>query len=134
MDDIPRDYPVRNGLARGSPTMGITAGSPVGRALLSHRYTSDEEGYPLIPLPLGSHFIRGMVAEEIEVTGVVVIPMRLLPLEGGRRKRMGSLVRSRSGNLGARRVILTMWLMPLGNWPVALHIIANTMRIPISCP
>ena len=43
-DDIPRDYPARNGLARGSPTMGITAGPPVGRALLNHCYTSDEEG------------------------------------------------------------------------------------------
>ena len=44
MDDIPRDYPAWNGLARGSPTMGITAGSPVGRARLNHHYTSDEEG------------------------------------------------------------------------------------------
>ena len=92
------------------------------------------KGYPLIPLPLGSHFIRGMVAEEIEVTGVVVIPMRLLPLEGGGRKRMGSLVRFRSRNLGARRVILMVWPTPLGNGPVALCIIANTMRIPTSCP
>ena len=44
VDDLPRDYPAQNGLARGSPTMGITAGPPVGRALLNHRYTSDEEG------------------------------------------------------------------------------------------
>ena len=44
VDDIPRDYPAWNGLARGRPTMGITAGSPVGRALLNHCYTSDEEG------------------------------------------------------------------------------------------
>ena len=44
VDDMPRDYPARNGLARGSPTMGITAGSPVGRAPLNHRYTSDEKG------------------------------------------------------------------------------------------
>ena len=44
VDDIPRDYPARNGLARGSPTRGITAGSPVGRAFPNHRYTSDEEG------------------------------------------------------------------------------------------
>ena len=44
VDDIPRDYPAQNGLARGSPIMGITAGPPVGRALLSHCYTSDEEG------------------------------------------------------------------------------------------
>ena len=44
VDDIPQDYPARNGLARGSPTMGITTGSPVGRAPLNHCYTSDEEG------------------------------------------------------------------------------------------
>ena len=44
VDNIPRDYPAQNGLTRGSPTMGITAGSPVGRALLNHCYTSDEEG------------------------------------------------------------------------------------------
>ena len=130
VDDLPRDYPAWNGLARGSPTMGITTGPPVGRALLNHCYTSD----PLIPLPLGSHFIRGVVAEEIKVTRVVVILMRLLPLEGGGRKRMGSLVRSRSWNLGARRVILTMWPMPLGNGPIALRIIMNTMRIPTLYP
>ena len=44
VDDIPRDYPARNGLARGSPTQGSTTGSPVRRAPVNHRYTSDEEG------------------------------------------------------------------------------------------
>ena len=44
MDDIPRDYPAQNGLARGSPTRCITAGPPVGRAFLNHHYNSDEEG------------------------------------------------------------------------------------------
>ena len=92
------------------------------------------KGYPLIPLPLGSHLERGVVVGEIKVTGVVVIPMRLLPPEGGGRKRKGSLVRPRSWNLGARRVILMMWLTPLGNGSVALCIIMNTMRIPTSCP
>ena len=52
----------------------------------------------------------------------------------GERKRMGSLVRSRSLNLGARRVILTMWPMPLGSGPIVSLIIMNTMRIPTSCP
>ena len=92
------------------------------------------KGDPLIPLPLRSHFVRGVVAEEIEVTGVVVTPMRLSPPEGGERKRMGSLVRSRSPNLGARRVILMMWPTPLGSGPIASLIIVNTMRIPTSCP
>ena len=44
VDDIPRDYPAWNGLARGNPTRGITTGSPVGRALPNHCYTFDEEG------------------------------------------------------------------------------------------
>ena len=44
VDDTPQDYPARKGLARGSPTRGSTAGSPVGRALPNHHYTSDEEG------------------------------------------------------------------------------------------
>ena len=51
---------------------------------------------PLITLSLSSPFVGGMVAEGLEVTRVVVTLMGLLPLEGGRRKRMGSLVRSRS--------------------------------------
>ena len=44
VDDIPRDYPARNGLARGSPTRGSTTGLPVRKATPNHRYTSDEEG------------------------------------------------------------------------------------------
>ena len=107
VDDIPRDYPAWNGLARGSPNRGSTTGLPVRRATPNHRYTSDEEG---------------------------VTPMRLSPMEGGERKRMGSLVRSRSPNLGARRVILTMWPIPLGSGPVASLIIVNTKRIPTSYP
>ena len=44
MDDRHQDYPAQNGLARGSPTTGLTAGSPVRRAPINHCYTSDEEG------------------------------------------------------------------------------------------
>ena len=43
-DDVPLAYPAQIGLTRDSPTPGLTAGSPVRRAPLSHRYTSDEEG------------------------------------------------------------------------------------------
>ena len=43
-DDVPRAYPAWIGLARDSPTPGLTAGSPVRRAPINHRYTSDEEG------------------------------------------------------------------------------------------
>ena len=44
VNDIPRDYPAWNGLARGSPTWGSTTGLPVRRATTNHHYTSDEEG------------------------------------------------------------------------------------------
>ena len=44
VDDIPQDYPAQNGLARGSPTMGLTIGPPVGRPLIYHCYTSDDDG------------------------------------------------------------------------------------------
>ena len=44
VDDIPRDYPAWNGLARGSPTQGNTTGLPVRRATPNHCYTSNEEG------------------------------------------------------------------------------------------
>ena len=44
VDNMPRDYPAQNGLARGSPTRGSTAGLPVRRATPSHCCTSDEEG------------------------------------------------------------------------------------------
>ena len=44
VDDIPQDYPARNGLARGSPTQGSTTGLPVRGTTPNHRYTSDEEG------------------------------------------------------------------------------------------
>ena len=92
------------------------------------------KGYLLIPPPLRSHFVRGGVAGEIEVTGVVVTLMRLSPPEGGGRKMMGSLARSKSLNLGARRAILMMWLMPLGSGPIVSLITMNTMRIPTSGP
>ena len=44
VEDMPQDYPAWNGLARGSPNPGITAGLPVGRTPLNHHYTSNEEG------------------------------------------------------------------------------------------
>ena len=134
VDDIPRDYPARNGLARGSPTRGSTTGLPVRGQPPTTITPLMREGHPLIPPPLRSCFVRGGVADEIKVTRVVVTPMRLSPLEGGERKRMGSLVRSRSLNLGARRAILMMWPTPLGSGPIVSLITMNTMRTPTSCP
>ena len=91
-------------------------------------------GYPLIPPSQISPFTGGVGAEEIEVAGVVVTPMELVPLERGVRKRMDFLVRSKSPNLGARRVILMMWLTPLGSGPAVSPTIMIIMRILISCP
>ena len=91
-------------------------------------------GYPLIPPSLISPFAGGMGAEEVELTGVVVTLMRPTPLEGDKRKRMDSLARSKSLNLGARRDTLMMWLMPSGSGPVVSIIILTIMRIPTSCP
>ena len=43
-------------------------------------------GCPLIPPSLTGPLAGGVGAEEVEVTGVVVTPMKHAPLEGGKRK------------------------------------------------
>ena len=73
-------------------------------------------------------------AEEVKVARVVVTPMELAPLRGGVRKRMDFQVRSKSPNLGARRVILMMWPTPLGSGPAVSPTIMIIMRILTSCP
>ena len=91
-------------------------------------------GYPLIlPSWIGPS-AGGMGAEEVKVAGVVVTLMELTPLGAGIRKRMDFQVISKSLNLGARRVILMMWLMPLGSGPTVSPTIMIIMRILISCP
>ena len=44
VDDTTRDYPARDGLARGSPAWGSTRGLPVRETTPNHLFTSDEEG------------------------------------------------------------------------------------------
>ena len=44
VDDGHHDLPAQNGLTRGSPTTGLTPGSPVRRGPINPHYTSDEEG------------------------------------------------------------------------------------------
>ena len=127
VDDTPRDYPARNGLVRGSPTQDSPPPPTTITPLM-------RKGYPLIPPPLRSCFVRGVVAEEVKVTRVVVTLMRPSPLEGDKRKRMDFLVRSKYPNLEARRVILMKWPMPLGSGPIVSLITMITMRIPTSCP
>ena len=91
-------------------------------------------GCPPIPLSQTNPFVGGAEVEKVEVTGVVVTPMIPAPLEGGERKRMDFLVRSKSLNLVARKDILMMWLMPLGSGLTVSPTTMIIMRTPISCP
>ena len=91
-------------------------------------------GCPLIPPSQTGPLAGGVGVEEVKVTRVVVTPMKLAALEGGERKRMDFLVRSKSLNLEVRRVIFMMWPMPLGSGPVVSLTIVTIMRIPTSCP
>ena len=43
-DELPRAYPAQHGLAGSSPTPGLAADSPVGRAFPSHHQSSDDDG------------------------------------------------------------------------------------------
>ena len=92
------------------------------------------KGCPPIPPPLRSHLIRDGVPEEVKVTIVIVTLMSLSTLEGDERKRVDFLVRSKSLNLEVRRVILMMWLTPLGSGPIVSLITVTIIRIPTSCP
>ena len=80
-DDVPQAYPAKHGLKGCSPTPGLAADSPVGRAFPSHCQSSDNDGVSTDtsisdwPPPTG-----GMGAEGVEVAGVVVTPMELTPL------------------------------------------------------
>ena len=107
-DDVPRAYPVQHGLARSSPTPGLTAGSPVRRTSLSHRKSSDDDGVSTDTSISDKPLHRRRGAEEVKVARVVVTPMKLTPLEGGIKKRMDFLVISKYPNLGARRDTLMM--------------------------
>ena len=86
------------------------------------------------PLILPSQISPPAGGMEAEVVRVVVTLMELTPLGGGVRKRMDFQVRSKSPNLWARRVILMMWLTPLGSGPTVSPTIMIIMRILISYP
>ena len=134
VDDIHQDYPAQNGLTRGSPTTGLTPGSPVRRVPVNPCYTSDEEGVSTDTSTSEKSLRKRCGSRRNRGNRSGSTPMRLSPPEGGERKRMDFLVRSKYPNLGARRAILMMWLTPLGSGPIVSLIIVNTMRIPTSCP
>ena len=133
VDDAPQDYPAWDGSVRSSPAWGSSRGLPVREAAPITIIPLMRKGYLQIPPPLRSHFIRDGVAEEGEVTKVVVTPMRLSHPEGDERKRIDFLVRSKSLNLEVRRVILMMWPMPSGSGLIVSLITMTIMRIPTSC-
>ena len=91
-------------------------------------------GCPPIPLSRTSPFTGSVEVEEVEITRVVVTLMIPAPLEGGERKRMDFLVRSKSPNLVARKDILMMWPMLLGSGPAVSPTTMIIMRTPTSCP
>ena len=133
-EDRPRAYPIWSGFAGGSPTPGLTAGSPVRRTSLSHHQSSDDDGVSTDTSVSDKPLTGDVGVEGVDAAGVVVTPMELTPLEVGIRRRMDFLARSKYPNLGARRVILMMWPMPLGSGPAVSPTIMIIMRILISCP
>ena len=87
-----------------------------------------------MPLTRTGPFAGGVEVEGVEITKVVMTPMIPAPLEGGERRRMDFLVRSKSPNLVARKDILMMWPMPLGSGPTVSLTTMIIMRTPTSCP
>ena len=87
-----------------------------------------------MPLTRTGPLVGGVEVEGVEVTEVVVTPMIPAPPEGGKRRRMDFLVRSKSLNLVARKDILMTWLTPLGSGPTVSLITVIIMRTPTSCP
>ena len=114
--------------------MGITTGPPVGRALLNHRYTSDEGGVSTDTATSGKSLHKKCGGRGNRGNRSSSDSDETPTPRGRQKKKDGFSSKIQIPELGARRVILTMWPTPLGNGPVALHIIANTMRIPTSCP
>ena len=131
---MPRAYPAQHGLARSSPTPGFSAGSPVRRTSLSHHQSSDDDGVstdtsiPDKPL-CRRHGSRGSQSNQSDSDS-----------DGTRssgekcKKKDGFSSKIKYPNLGARRVILMMWLMSLGSGPTVSPIIMIIMRILISHP
>ena len=121
-------------MAGSSPTPGLAADSPVGRAFPSHHQSSDDDRVSTDTSISNKPPAGGVGAEEVKVARVVMTLMEPTPLGGGVRKRMDFQVKSKSLNLEARRAILMMWLMPLGSGPAVSPTIMIIMRILISCP
>ena len=86
-----------------------------------------------MPPAMTGLFARGVEVEGVIKAEVAVTLMRRAPQEGGKRRRMDFLAKSRSWNLVVRRDILMMWPTPLGSGPGVSLTTMTTMRIPTSC-
>ena len=86
-----------------------------------------------MPPTMTGLFIRGMEVGGVGKAKVAVTPMIHAPQEGGKRRRMDFLAKSRSRNLVVRRDILMMWPTPLGSGLSVSLTTVTTMRIPTSC-
>ena len=108
VNDTPQDYPAWDGLMRSCPPQGSTRGLSVREATPNHHYTSNEDGVStdtsISDKPLcRRHGSRGSQSNQ---SGSDSNETRTSG--GGKRKRMGFPVRSKSLNLAVRRVILMM--------------------------
>ena len=79
-NDAPQAYPAQHGLAGSSPTPGLAADSPVGRAFPSHRQSSDDDWVSTDTSISDKPPPGGVGAGEVEVAGVVVTLMEPTPL------------------------------------------------------
>ena len=103
-----------------------------GRLSITHSCRRTREHLVMPPTETGL-FIRGVEVEGVRKAEVAVTLMIHAPQEGGKRRRMDFLVKSRFLNSVVRRDILMMWPMPSGSGPSASLTTAITMRIPTSC-
>ena len=78
-------------------------------------------------------FARGVEVEGVGKAEVAVTLMIHAPPEGGKRRRMDFLVKSRFLDSVVRRDIPMTWLTPLGSGPTVSLTTVITMRIPTPC-
>ena len=125
--------PPRSRWPGNGPTPGLVSSSPAGRMPFHHPVSSKDEGHPVMPPIMTGLFVRGVEVEGVGKAKVAVTLMIRAPREGGERRKMDFLVKSKSRNLVVKRDILMMWPMPLGSGPSVSPITVTTMRIPTSC-
>ena len=103
-----------------------------GRLFTTHSHQKMRVHLVMPPIATGL-FIRGVEVGGCRKARVAVTLMIHTPREGGKRRRIDFLVKSRFLNSVLRRDILMMWPMPLGSGPDVSLITMITMRIHTSC-